>query len=315
VRVAVVGVSGYAGSELCRWLLEHPSLELVAAIGRSAAGERLDRIHPGLRGLTDLVCEGWSSGALRGCDVVCLAVPHGEARGLVAKVPEGVRICDLSADHRHAGGWLYGLVDWTDADFTQASRVAVPGCFATAIALMLAPFAARQAIRGPVTVSACTGSTGSGATPVRGTHHPERFANLRAYKMLAHQHTPEIEATLAAVGQPADLVFVPLSGPIDRGILATAFVPVDPGLDPLAVVRDAYDDQPLVRLRDTSPNLRHVRGTAFADLWVGAQHGHAVVIGAIDNLGKGAATQAVQCLNRMAGLPASTGLRRAPALP
>ncbi|MEM6930618.1 MAG: Asd/ArgC dimerization domain-containing protein, partial [Myxococcota bacterium] len=188
-------------------------------------------------------------------------------------------------------------------------------CFATAIALALAPFAAAEAIRGPVTVSACTGSTGSGATPGRGTHHPERAVNLRAYKMLTHQHVPEIEATLAAVGQPADLVFVPLSAPVDRGILATAFVPVDDDLDPITVVREAYADAPLVRLREASPHLRHVRGTAFADLWVGQQHGHAVVISAIDNLGKGAATQAVQCLNRMAGLPVDTGLRRSPSLP
>ncbi|MEO0602582.1 MAG: N-acetyl-gamma-glutamyl-phosphate reductase [Myxococcota bacterium] len=315
MKVGVVGVSGYAGSELCRWLLEHPSLELSVAVGRSAAGQRLDEVHPGLGGLTALEVEAWEPEVVADCDVVCLAVPHGQARALAEAVPEGVRIADLSADHRHADGWLYGLVDWTDADFTTAERVAVPGCFATAIALALAPFAAAEAIRGPVTVSACTGSTGSGATPGRGTHHPERAVNLRAYKMLRHQHVPEIEATLAAVGQPADLVFVPLSAPVDRGILATAFVPVRSGLDPVAVVREAYADAALVRLRDESPHVRHVRGTAFADLWVGQQHGHAVVISAIDNLGKGAATQAVQCLNRMAGLPAHTGLRRSPSLP
>ncbi len=315
MRVGVVGVSGYAGSELCRWVIEHPALELALAVGRSAAGQRLDAVHPGLAGLTDLEVRPWSGGALRGCDVVCLAVPHGQARSLAEEVPAGVRIADLSADHRHAEGWLYGLVDWTEADFTTAERVAVPGCFATAITLAIAPFAAARAIRGAVMVSACTGSTGSGATPGRGTHHPERAVNLRAYKMLTHQHVPEVEATLAAVGQPTELVFVPLSAPVDRGILATAFVPVGDDVDPSELVTTAYANAPLVRLRAESPQLRHVRGTAFADLWVGRQHGHAVVISAIDNLGKGAATQAVQCLNRMAGLPGDTGLRRSPALP
>ncbi|MEN0062421.1 MAG: N-acetyl-gamma-glutamyl-phosphate reductase [Myxococcota bacterium] len=315
MNVGVVGVSGYAGSELCRWLLDHPQFELALAVGRSSAGQRLDAVHPGLAGLTELTVTPWEPERLSSCEVVCLAVPHGQARGLVEQIPHGVRILDLSRDHRHVEGWRYGLVDWTDADFTTLDRVAVPGCFATCIALMLAPFAAQHAIRGPVAVSGCTGSTGAGASPGRGTHHPERAVNLRAYKMLTHQHTPEIEATLAAVGQPANLLFVPLSAPLDRGILATAFVPIDADLDPQAVVREAYAQAPLVRLRTESPHLRHVRGTAFADLWVGAQHGQAVVIGAIDNLGKGAATQAVQCLNRMAGLPAHLGLRRAPALP
>lgn len=315
MKVGVIGVSGYAGSELCRWLIDHPSFELTVPVGRSVAGQRLDAVHPALGGLTDRVVQPLTSEALAACDVVCLAVPHGQARGLVEELPAGVRILDLSRDHRHAEGWIYGLVDWIDEDYANAPRVAVPGCFATAIALTLAPFARARVIAGPIAVSAATGSTGAGATPGRGTHHPERAVNLRAYKMLVHQHTPEIEATLSKVGQAAQLLFVPLSAPIDRGILATAFVPLTADVDPGKLVRDAYAKSPLVRIREESPHLRHVRGTAFADLWVGTQHGHAVVIGAIDNLGKGAATQAVQCLNRMAGWPAHTGLRRSAALP
>jgi N-acetyl-gamma-glutamylphosphate reductase len=189
----------------------------------------------------------------------------------------------------------------------------VPGCFATAILLGLAPLVAAGAIQGSVSVAAATGSTGSGATPQGAAHHPERFANLRAYKVLEHQHLAEIGACLGALGDAPRVDFVPISAPIDRGILATAFVACRD--DAAAIVAGAYAGAPLVRVRQDPPEVRHVRGTAFADVSVTQRDGTAVVLSAIDNLGKGAASQAVSCLNLVHGLPVDRGLRRIPCTP
>lgn len=313
-RIAVVGATGYAGSELCRWLLEHPSLELGAAISRGHAGRPLGEVVPALSGCTDLVCSGFDDAALEGFDAVAFALPHGETAPLAARLSRPV-LLDLASDHRHVAGWTYGLVDWHAEAVARSRRIAVPGCFATAIALSVAPFAALGAIAGRVCVAASTGSTGSGATPSAGTHHPERFANFKAYKVLTHQHVPEIRAELASLGQPVELSFVPTSAPLDRGIFATSFVPLRPGTDPVAAVRAAYRDRPLLRLRADTPEVRHVRGTAFCDLAVHADGDLAVVLAAIDNLGKGAASQAVQCLNLVFDLPVQTGLVRAACAP
>ena len=317
MKIGVVGATGYAGAELCRFVLEHPVHELAVAVSQRSAGRPLAEALPGLSGCTDIVCSAFSPALLSGCDAVCFALPHGEAGPLVAEI-EGPILVDLSADHRHKEGWTYGLCDWTGAAVARSRKIAVPGCFATAIGLSIAPFAARGLVTGPVCVAAATGSTGSGATPQSATHHPERAVNLKAYKVLEHQHVPEIEAAMAMLGQSVSLHFVPSSAPLDRGIFATSFVPIAAGVDPASVVSEAYQGAPLVRIRSGSPEVRHVRGTAFADLSAhraGEQPAFAVVLCAIDNLGKGAASQAVQCLNLAASLPVQTGLLRSAALP
>jgi N-acetyl-gamma-glutamyl-phosphate reductase len=168
-------------------------------------------------------------------------------------------------------------------------------------------------VRGEIHATGLTGSTGSGATPSAAAHHPERAVNLKAYKVLAHQHGPEVSALLASLGEAPPLRFVPHSAPVDRGILVTTFVPVEGGAEP--VLREAYAGRPLVRFREGSPELRHVRGTAFADLAVAQEGGTAVVLVAIDNLGKGAAAQAIQAANLALGLPEAAGLFRAAATP
>ncbi|MCA9569310.1 MAG: N-acetyl-gamma-glutamyl-phosphate reductase, partial [Myxococcales bacterium] len=222
-------------------------------------------------------------------------------------------VVDCSADHRHVPGWVYGQPEWAAASLGDARRIAAPGCFATALTLGLAPLVAAGIVRGTAMITAATGSTGSGAEPSQGTHHPLRAVNLRGYKVLAHQHEPEVKTFLASLGNAPELAFVPLSAPIDRGILASLLVPV--GGDAVSAVARAYEGAPLVRIRKGSPELRHVRGTAFADLSV-QQRGDVVsVLVAIDNLGKGAAAQAVQALNLSLGLPADLGLRVAAATP
>lgn len=232
MNVGIVGATGYTGSELCRWVLEHPVLRLTAVTSGRNAGSRLDEALPALAGCTDLRCAAFEPAAFAGCDVVCLAVPHGEAGPLAAALADVPVVVDLSADHRHRSGWTYGLVELHGEEIGRAKRIAVPGCFATALTLSIAPFVG--AIAGPVCVAAATGSTGSGASPSQGTHHPERFVNFKAYKVLAHQHVPEVRATLAARGQDVELLFVPASAPLDRGIFATSFVPLRPGVDAAA---------------------------------------------------------------------------------
>lgn len=317
-RAAIMGATGYAGAELVRLLLGHPGVVLASVVSRSVAGRRLDTVHPGLAGLTDLVFTAPDSAELATHDVVFLAVPHGSAADWANQLDTlgCERIIDLSSDHRHSAGWVYGQAEWHAAQVDGARRIAVPGCFATAISLALAPFVADQALVGPVQCVAATGSTGSGATPKQGTHHPERFVNLKAYKVLSHQHTPEVETFLRGLGEFDRLHFVPLSAPIDRGILATLFFTLSPGAaDPQETLRKAYEDHPLVRVRQQSPELRHVRGTGFCDLHVARDGEQVTVLAALDNLGKGAAAQAVQCLNLSYGSSVNTGLEFAPCLP
>lgn len=312
-RVAVVGATGYTGSETVRWLLGHPLVEVAAVVSSSKAGTPLAEAVPALQGFTDLVLQPFDPMALADLDAVFLATPHGIARELAPALHTPL-IIDLSADHRHADGWVYGQAEWNAPAIARATRIAVPGCFATAIELALAPLVAACTVSGPVNVAAATGSTGSGATPRAGTHHAERFSNLKAYKVLRHQHVPEIRAFLAGLGAAPAVHFVPLSAPVDRGILATCFVPVA-DVDAAAIVADAYAEYPLIRLRAETPELRHVRGTALCDIAVHQEGDTAVVLSAIDNLGKGAAAHAVQCLDLALGLPAHTGLSAVPPTP
>lgn len=302
MRVGVVGATGYVGAEVVRWLSGH-ALEVVP-ISTSRAGVPLSEVVPGLLGVADMLIEPFSSA--RGLDVVVLATPHGAARGLMSELDPVPLVLDCSADHRHAEGWVYGMAEWNAEQLAGASRIAVPGCFATAIALGLAPLAAAGLLDGPIQVCAATGSTGSGATAKDATHHPARFANVKAYKILAHQHVPEVEAFLTGLGGHPMLHFVPLSLPLDRGIFATCFASVPSEIDVGAIYADSYADADHVRIRAGSPELRWVRGTAFCDLSVHRQGDQVAILSAIDNLGKGAAGQAIQCLQLALDLPILT---------
>lgn len=317
IRVGVVGATGYVGGEVVRWILTDPDLVLSAAVSTSRAGEPLDAAHPGLLGLCDRVLEPFDAERLAALDAIVIAVPHGQARALVVELDRAGAPCivDCSADHRHVEGWVYGQPEWAGDTLAGARRIAAPGCFATALSLALAPFVERGVVDGPVTAVAATGSTGSGARPSAATHHPERFANLRAYKVLCHQHVPEVQAFLGGLGAAPEIAFVPLSAPIDRGILATCFFACDPAVDPVDVLRAAYGATPGVRLRVQSPELRFVRGTGFCDVAAFRQGGVVTVISAIDNLGRGAAAQAIAALRLALALPGAGPLHTPPLVP
>jgi N-acetyl-gamma-glutamyl-phosphate reductase len=337
----VIGGSGYGGAELIRRLLIHPSVELVRVVSIDHVGEPLGAVHPPLTGRTPLRFEDIPPGeAAVGCDVALLGLPHRvsalKVPDILARAPQA-RIIDMSGDFRlrdaaayarYYGAphphpellprFVYGLPELNREAIRGTHTVASPGCFATTIELGLLPLARAGRLRGPVHVVGITGSSGSGVVPSLGTHHPIRAVNLKTYKVLEHQHTPEITETLAHAGAPGvELRFVPVSAPLSRGILVTCLVEV-PAAESASAIADlyaaAYDKEPFVRfVRDRLPEVAAVSGSNFAE--VGFTLGEAsggsrtlAVVSATDNLIKGGAGQAIQNMNLMLGLPETASL-------
>lgn len=313
LRVAVVGASGYTGAETLRWLLGHPAVEVVGATAHKHAGKPLAALWPQFYGQS-VVLHAEPPEA----DAYFLCLPHGEAAKLAPSLSAEL-IIDLSGDHRlppaqHLANygfvrdgepWLYGLPELGPERLLGAARIANPGCFATALALALLPLSGK--ISGRVAAVGITGSTGSGATPSDTTHHPLRAENLRAYKVLGHQHVPEVENAVGDI----KLDFVPMSGPFRRGILVTMTLPAVPR----RIWDSSYQHNPLVRVIDRPPELLHVLGSPRADIGVIEGDGVTVVQCAIDNLCRGAATQAVANLNLRMGWRMDLGLDRIGAVP
>jgi N-acetyl-gamma-glutamyl-phosphate reductase len=328
VDVLILGASGYGGGELLRWLSTHPAVKTLRGTARSHAGKPFYAQHPNLRGLVAGVFEAapdFAALAQSPAPVLFSALPHGElgrlwpeleTAGKAHGLLERLLVIDLSADFRLDPTWIYGLVDWQPERMRGAKRIANPGCFATALQLALLPLAQWQPAF--VAVTAATGSSGSGAAPSDTTHHPTRANDFRAYKMLGHQHEAEVLRTLASAGWEAPLSFVPQSAPMARGIFATAQFPLPAGVEAGALrahFEAFYKDRFFVRIVDGSPRVAATSGSAFADLGVAARHGHGAVMVALDNLGKGMASQAVQNLNLALGLPEWTGLKVAGTYP
>ncbi len=323
-RVAVAGASGYAGGELLRLLAGHPDLEIVAATGHAQAGAPLSVVHPHLA--LDLTLRATEPAALADADLVFLALPHGESAALAAALPSATKVVDLGADHRlrsaeawadyyggpHAGAWTYGLPELPGqrATIAAANRVANTGCYAVATILALAPLiAAGLADPEDVVVVAASGTSGAGRGVKPHLMASEVMGSLSPYRVGAHQHVPEIKQATGA----RTLSLTPVLAPMPRGILATVTARPLPGATP-AAVRHAlgYAGEPFVRLLPDGawPSTGATLGSTAAHLQstVDRDSGRILVVSAIDNLGKGAAGQAVQCANLMLGLPETTGL-------
>jgi LysW-gamma-L-alpha-aminoadipyl-6-phosphate/LysW-L-glutamyl-5-phosphate reductase len=334
-KAAVIGGSGYGGAEMIRRLLIHPDVELVRVASIDFVGEPLSAADPALEGLTPLTFEGISPAeAAKGVDVVLLGLPHtvtaAKVPEIVAAAPE-VKIVDMSGDFRLQDAksyerwykhvhpcperlkeFVYGLPELNRERIRKARYVASPGCFATTIELALLPLAKAGLLEGVVHVLGITGSSGSGVAPSAGTHHPVRAGNLRTYKPLEHQHVPEITEALTQAGaRDLQLRFVPVSAPLARGILATAFVELPEAwtqekLD--AVYRETFAGEPFVRVpRKRLPEVAAVSGSNHAEVGVsaGAARGGTrtvTLFGATDNLVKGGAGQAIENMNLVLGL-------------
>ena len=335
LAVAVAGASGYAGGELLRLIGGHPDLELGLAAAAGNAGAPVTAVHPHLTGLGDRTFEALDLARLAAADLVFLALPHEESAAVAAALPPQVPVVDLSASFRladpgawaayyrtpHAGRWCYGLPELPGArDAIQAARrVAAPGCYATAAILALAPLlAAGLADPGDIVIMAASGTSGAGRAPSAALLATEVMGAVSAYQVGGtHRHTPEIEQALGeAAGTQPVVSFTPVLAPMSRGILATCTARLRDPATPAAVLRDAlataYAGEPFVHLLPENrwPATAATLGSNAVHLQAAADShaGRAVVVAALDNLGKGAAGQAIQAANLMLGLPETAGL-------
>ena len=345
VPVAVIGATGYTGVEILRYLLAHPSVRVAAVVARQAAGRPLGEAVPSLFGSAgELTCEALDVDDIAGrAEAFLTCLPHGASQGVVNDLRErGRTVLDLSADHRlgdldlhqrvhgeHAhpdrlGEAIYGLPELFRERLKGARLVGVPGCYPTAATLALWPAVSGGLIDPTdLIVDAKGGVSGAGKSPGPATHFPECGEGITAYKVLEHRHGPEIERALSvATGVDVRVLFTPHLVPMSRGILCTAYGRLVDGVDPDAVrpaYERAYGDEAFVHLLPpgTVPHTRDVRGSnqARVSVHVDAASRRVVLISAIDNLGKGAAGQAVQCLNLSLGLDEGLGLQGAPLYP
>ncbi|GAA1907357.1 N-acetyl-gamma-glutamyl-phosphate reductase [Streptantibioticus ferralitis] len=333
LRAAVAGASGYAGGEVLRLLLAHPEIEIGAVTGNSNAGQRLGALQPHLLPLADRVLEPTAPEVLAGHDVVFLALPHGQSAAVAEQLADGTLIVDCGADFRlnsaadwekfygsgHAGTWPYGLPELPGgrAALKGASRIAVPGCYPTAVSLALFPAYAAGLAEPEAVVVAASGTSGAGKTPKPHLLGSEVMGSMSPYGVGGgHRHTPEMVQNLsAAAGRPVTVSFTPTLAPMPRGILATCSARATAGVT-AHTLRAAYEtalrDEPFVHLLPEGqwPSTAAVHGSNSALLQVAYDEtAHRVIaISAIDNLTKGTAGGAVQSMNVALGLPEELGL-------
>ena len=340
IRVAVAGASGYSGGELLRILALHPGVELVRLAAGEQAGRRLAEAHPQFRG-TELgervLCASDWNELGEGADVAFLALPHGHALTAAPRLlAQGCRVIDIGADFRlrdpeqyrrwygleHSAAELlaeavYGLPELQRARLAEARLVANPGCYPTAAALALLPLLPHAAEE-PIVVDAKSGVSGAGRKATLEYAFSEVDESLRPYGVLSHRHTPEIAQTLAIAGAARPVVFTPHLIPMVRGLLATCYVRLaEPPADLELLYAERYRGEPFVTVlgSDELPATGSLRGANRCEVAVrfDEESGLAIAFGAIDNLVKGAAGQAVQNMNLMFGLDERIGLTAAPA--
>ena len=333
MKIGVVGASGYAGGELLRLLAFHPHFEVSAITAHSNAGELITSVHPQLQSYAGKSFSAFSPADFATCDLIFLALPHGESAKVIAQLPTSAKIVDLGADYRlesaeqwskyyggdHAGAWTYGLADIEPfkALISQATKVANPGCYATSIALGAAP-AASIADLTDVVVVAASGTTGAGRSAKINLIASEVAGSLTSYKFGGvHQHTPEIEQALGKVaGVEAKISFTPILAPMPRGILSTITAKLISKVsteEAHALYSDYFADSQFVTVLPLGvmPKTAALTGSNHVQIQVAVDsHTSRLVVSvAIDNLGKGAAAQAIQNANLMCGLDEAAGLR------
>lgn len=344
IQAVVLGAGGYVGGELLRLLAGHTNFELAAAVSDSRADQAIADTFPHLSQVlaeTSFVAsDNWLNVIEKGSDVALFcAAPHAASAAIIKAALHAAKdknlnmhVVDSSADFRYSeqAAWeaVYGrahgapelLQEFTCAvpehlDTVTTPHVGHPGCFATATLLAAVPLMRSGLTEAEIFVSGVTGSTGSGRSPQAGTHHPERNSNLYAYKPLAHRHSPEIEGLAsAASGRDTTVHFVPHSGPFARGIHITLQARAKAAIS-AEQLRDvytrAYANSPFVEVVSATPGLKNVVASNMCHIGVATDGESVVVMSAIDNLVKGAAGGAIQWMNRLWGLPETTGLTAA----
>ncbi|MFJ6389796.1 N-acetyl-gamma-glutamyl-phosphate reductase [Streptomyces sp. NPDC091972] len=333
VRAAVAGASGYAGGEVLRLLLAHPEVEIGALTGNSNAGQQLGALQPHLLPLADRVLQETTADVLAGHDVVFLALPHGQSAAVAEQLGPDVLVVDMGADFRlkdaadwerfygsaHAGTWPYGLPELPGARaaLEGSKRIAVPGCYPTAVTLALFPAYAAGLAEHEAVIVAASGTSGAGKAPKPNLLGSEVMGSMSPYGVGGgHRHTPEMIQNLSGVaGSEVRVSFTPTLAPMPRGILATCSASVKPGVTAESV-RAAYEkafaDEPFVHLLPEGrwPATASVHGSNGVQVQVALDEsvGRIIAISAIDNLTKGTAGGAVQSMNIALGLPEELGL-------
>lgn len=332
MKIGVIGGSGYAGGELLRLLSGHPKFEVVAISAHSNAGEQITSVHPHLTQYADREFSAFDSNTFKECELIFLALPHGESASVISQLSSNIKIVDLGADYRlqsaaswekyyggaHAGSWVYGAPELPNAraQIASASRVANPGCYATAIALGIAP-AAQIADLTDVVVVAASGTTGAGRSAKINLIASEVMGNLTSYKFGGvHQHTPEIEESITrSTGKNTRISFTPILAPMPRGILATISMKLNSGVDSESARSryvQAYANEKFVSVLPVGqmPKTSAVLGSNHVAIQVAVdEHTSRLTVSvALDNLVKGAAGQALQNANLICGFDEALGL-------
>ena len=327
IRAAILGASGYVGGELMRLIAHHPAIEVGTAFGASNAGQPVAAVHPHLAlAYPEMSFAAWDPNLLTGCDLILAALPHGETQRLADElIAPGVPLVDLGADFRldsaaeferwygepHARPDLlerftYGLPEFFREEIRGSKLVAAPGCYPTAASLVLKPLIEARAIdKLGIIVDAASGVSGAGRGTNSGTHFCAVDGSYRAYGLLSHRHTAEMELTTGA-----EVLFTPHLMAASRGILATCYARATGKSDPLAILREAHAGERFVHVGETPPETKWATGSnaAFLTARYDERTNMVVAIAAIDNLGKGAAGQMLQCANLMLGLDEGAGL-------
>lgn len=322
IRVGIVGISGFGGGEAMRLIASHPSFDLVYAAGDGSAGSKLIDRFPGLpRKSGNLIIKKWHPEKIPELDVLFSSLPTGLSAQALARVPQNVKIVDIGGDHRYVDGWDYGLADiWPD-EIKGKHRIANPGCFPAATLTALAPLLVNGLIEaGDIIVDAKTGISGAGRGGESKFGFAESNENLQVYGLLNHVHMPEIAATIEKLTNTSanGLVFTPHLVPMTRGLLVTIYCRGHATTQQcLASARRFYADRAFVRVTDAMPQTKWATGSnlSFISYAADPERNLVIAVGAIDNLGKGAAGQAIQNANLMCGLDEAVGLTSAPVWP
>jgi N-acetyl-gamma-glutamyl-phosphate reductase len=334
VRVAILGATGYTALELMKLLLRHPEIEITTLTSRQEGNPHVASVHPALNGRLDLRLEDLGSIAVASrADCVFSCLPHGVTASLVPNLlAAGVKVVDFSADYRlndaatfeqwygdkhpdpeRLGKVVYGLPELFREEITRAQLVANPGCYPTSAILPLAPLVKAGLIEpNDIIVDSKSGVSGAGRVPKLIWHFPECNESVSAYNVGRHRHTPEIEQIIGrAAGKTVNLIFTPHLIPMDRGILSTIYSkPIGEVSEAklFQTLREAYADEPFVRVVDHLPGTKDTTDTNFCDITVRLVRGRVLTISCLDNLIKGASGAAVQNFNLMYGLGETTAL-------
>ncbi len=333
-RCAVIGASGYTGLELIKILLQHPRFDLVY-LGGSQGGERIDAIYPALRGLCDLVIEKTDVHKVANtCDIAFLALPHKSAMEVAKPLLDlGVKVVDLSADYRlqlenyeafytkhidkeHLSHAVYGLPEIHRKKIAKAKLVANPGCYPTATLLAAIPFVPYIDSDFPIIIDAKSGVSGAGKGCKPTTHYVKINENIFAYNPIKHRHSIEIKEKLELFGNESyEVDFIPHLIPITRGMLVSIYARLSSDIDPIELLEDIYADEPFLRIRTEPVDVKSVAGTHYCDIFA-IRNGHTLYISsAIDNLLRGASSQAVANANLMMGIDEVTALPKVAYIP